>query len=60
MREAGGVVSDFEGGPFTNGGPNIAVSNGPLHPALLEILAEAQVAEPLAESAAARGPGGRD
>lgn len=59
VREAGGLVSDFEGGPFTNGGPNIAVSNGPLHPALLEILAEAQVAEPLTESAAPSGPAGR-
>ena len=42
VREAGGIVSDFDGGPFTNGGPNIAVSNGRLHPALLEILAEAR------------------
>jgi myo-inositol-1(or 4)-monophosphatase len=42
VREAGGRVTDFEGKPFTNGGPNIAVSNGSLHPALLEILAEAR------------------
>ncbi len=42
VREAGGQVTDFDGGPFTNGGPNIAVSNGRLHPALLEILREAR------------------
>lgn len=51
VREAGGLVSDFEGGPFTNGGPNIAVSNGPLHPALLEILAEARAGRRTEESA---------
>lgn len=44
VREAGGLVTDFEGNRFTNGGPNIAVSNGPLHPPLLEILAEAREA----------------
>lgn len=59
VREAGGIVSDFEGGPFTNGGPNIAVSNGPLHPILLEILREARVAECLTESAVPSGPSGR-
>ena len=42
VREAGGQVTDFDGGPFRNGGPNIAVSNGRLHPALLEILREAR------------------
>ena len=42
VREAGGVVTDFDGGPFRNGGPNIAASNGRLHPALLEVLAEAR------------------
>ena len=57
VREAGGVVSDFEGGPFTNGGPNIAVSNGPLHPALLEILAEARAGEQQETTAASSGPG---
>ena len=41
VREAGGQVSDFDGGPFTNGGPTLAASNGLLHPALLELLAEA-------------------
>ena len=50
VREAGGLVSDFDGGPFTNGGPNVAVSNGHLHPALLEILAEARAGERLEES----------
>lgn len=42
VREAGGRVTDFDGQPFTNGGPDLAVSNGILHPALLEILAEAR------------------
>lgn len=51
VREAGGLVSDFEGGPFTNGGPNIAVSNGALHPALLQILAEARAEERTEDSA---------
>lgn len=51
VREAGGLVSDFEGGPFTNGGPNIAVSNGGLHPALLQILAEARAEERTEDSA---------
>ncbi len=55
VREAGGQVTDFEGGRFTNGGPNIAVSNGPLHPALLEILAEAREAAPIAEAATPAG-----
>lgn len=49
VREAGGTVTDFDGEPFANGGPNIAASNGRLHPALLEILAEARrVAPPAA------------
>ena len=55
VREAGGQVTDFEGGPFTNGGPNIAVSNGRLHPALLEILAEAREAAPITEAATPTG-----
>lgn len=58
VREAGGVVSDFDGGPFTNGGPNIAVSNGPLHPALLEILAEARASgRPEAAAVSSRSGG---
>ena len=57
VREAGGVVSDFEGRPFTNDGPNIAVSNGPLHPALLEILAEARAGERAAGPAGSPGGG---
>lgn len=52
VREAGGVVTDFDGGPFTNGGPHIAASNGRLHPALLEILAEARKAVSPATAAA--------
>ena len=58
VREAGGVVSDFEGGPFTNGGPNIAVSNGRLHPALLEILAKARAGERPEGSAVSSARGG--
>lgn len=46
VREAGGVVTDFDGDRFTNGGPNIAASNGWLHPALLGILREALDARP--------------
>ena len=58
VREAGGLVSDFDGGPFTNGGPNIAVSNGRLHPALLEILAEARAAERPEATAVSSAPSG--
>ena len=57
VREAGGIVSDFDGGPFTNGGPNIAVSNGPLHPALLEILAEARAGGRAEATAVSSAPG---
>ena len=53
VREAGGRVTDFEGARFTNGGPNLAASNGRLHPALLEILAEARAATPAARATAA-------
>lgn len=38
VREAGGAVTAFDGGRFENGGPNIAATNGRLHPALLEVL----------------------
>ncbi len=38
VREAGGRVTDFAGKAFRNGGPNIAATNGPLHPALLAVL----------------------
>lgn len=57
VREAGGVVSDFDGGTFKNGGPNIAVSNGPLHPALLEILAEARAGGRREAGAVSSAPG---
>lgn len=57
VREAGGLVSDFDGGPFSNGGPNIAVSNGALHPALLEILAEARAGGRPEASAVSPGSG---
>ncbi len=39
VREAGGRVTDYEGGAFVNGGPNIVASNGALHPVLLEMIA---------------------
>ncbi len=39
VREAGGRVTDYEGGMFVNGGPNIIASNKILHPALLEMIA---------------------
>ena len=57
VREAGGLVSDFDGGPFSNGGPNIAASNGALHPALLEILAEARAGRRPEASAVSPGSG---
>ena len=38
VREAGGRVTDFAGKTFRNGGPNIAATNGPLHPALLAVV----------------------
>ena len=46
-REAGGRVTDFEGRAFVNGGPDIAVSNGRLHGALLTMLAESRAPSPL-------------
>ena len=38
IREAGGVVSDVDGGPFDPYKPASLASNGPLHPILLEAL----------------------
>ncbi len=39
VREAGGQVTDYEGAPFRNGGPNILATNGVLHPAMLDLIA---------------------
>ncbi len=49
VREAGGRVTDFVGDPFVNGGPNIAVSNGRLHSALLDMLSSARVPSPISQ-----------
>jgi myo-inositol-1(or 4)-monophosphatase len=38
VREAGGVVSDRSGGPFTPGDPWIVASNGRVHQALLDLI----------------------
>lgn len=40
VREAGGRVTDFAGGPFENGGPDLTASNGRIHEELLRLLAE--------------------
>lgn len=38
LREAGGIVSNIDGSAYDPYTPDIAASNGPLHPALLESL----------------------
>jgi len=38
VREAGGIVSDFRGGVFDVHGEQTLASNGPLHPAMIEVL----------------------
>jgi len=38
IREAGGTVTDVDGGPFDPYTPDGLASNGPLHPALLDAL----------------------
>src|SRR4030095_4646607 len=38
VREAGGVVSDFSGGPLDLYGPEILASNGLLHPSMIDVL----------------------
>lgn len=39
LEEAGGRASDYAGGPVPRSGRELVVSNGPLHPALLEQIA---------------------
>jgi myo-inositol-1(or 4)-monophosphatase len=38
ITEAGGQVSDYQGGAFRSGGPTIAASNGRIHEAILTVL----------------------
>jgi myo-inositol-1(or 4)-monophosphatase len=38
VREAGGVISDLDGGPFDIASREVVASNGKLHPALLQEL----------------------
>ena len=52
VREAGGMVTDFAGGPFDLYGTEILASNGPLHAAMIEVL-RASCAERRARRAAA-------
>jgi len=40
VEEAGGALSDLTGGPPPRSGAEIVGSNGPLHPALLAVIAE--------------------
>ena len=39
VEEAGGRVSGYDGGPFSPYAREVVASNGPLHPALLEVIA---------------------
>ena len=41
VAEAGGRVTDFEGGPFALDAPGLVATNGLIHPAMLEVLARA-------------------
>ncbi len=38
VREAGGVVTDFSGGPFTLGGEQVLATNGVLHSGMMELV----------------------
>lgn len=44
VGEAGGLVTDLEGGPFRVDGRRILASNRRLHPAMIAVLAEARAA----------------
>ncbi len=39
VTEAGGRVTTYDGGPWDPSSPNILASNGPLHPAMMDVLA---------------------
>ena len=39
LLEAGGRVSDIEGGPYLSGGPHVVVSNGLVHQPMLDMFA---------------------
>jgi myo-inositol-1(or 4)-monophosphatase len=38
VREAGGIITHFDGTPFDPYTPDALASNGPLHPLMLEAL----------------------
>jgi myo-inositol-1(or 4)-monophosphatase len=40
IREAGGLVTALDGGPYDPHGRHCLASNGPLHPALVQALRE--------------------
>jgi myo-inositol-1(or 4)-monophosphatase len=40
LEEAGGKITDYEGRPFELEGEEMVASNGPLHPALIELTGE--------------------
>ncbi|HSE60240.1 MAG TPA: inositol monophosphatase family protein, partial [Nitrospiraceae bacterium] len=40
LREAGGRITHFDGSPYSIYGKDLVASNGPLHPAMLQVLAE--------------------
>jgi myo-inositol-1(or 4)-monophosphatase len=45
VREAGGVVTDLDGGPYHLGGPALLASNGLIHDEMKEVSAIAERAE---------------
>jgi myo-inositol-1(or 4)-monophosphatase len=40
LREAGGLITHFDGSPYSIYGKDLVASNGSLHPAMLQVLAE--------------------
>lgn len=46
VEEAGGRVTDYDGGPPDLAGRTVAASNGPLHPFLLELLRATERVDP--------------
>lgn len=46
VREAGGRVTTFDGVPWVSDSPSLLASNGPLHEAMLAVLAAARVRAP--------------